>query len=303
MLTFANSETQRLPSLMDEYVSLNDLLRDRAARGDFRVVSFPIATREQVAADIQAYEQEISLFLFSGHAGSDCIQLEDGLGQAGGVAAMLGRCSHLKVVVLNGCSTAGQVHQLLQSGVPVVVATSAPVGDAKATVFSKAFFRSLSRQSDSILDAFNKAMSEVKFYGKVNYNDLEARGLGSVAHERPLWGIYYYENNGVVAQSWKLDSDFTNAGQTISSASDQSGAEQKALNYQVRKFIENGKIKDAIVTLISCKETEQDATILMDRFKKLERDDRLCLISNSESILQRARLADAVLRLSSDLHQ
>lgn len=302
MLTFANSETQKLPALMDEYVSLNDLLRDRAARGDFRVVSFPIATREQVAADIQAYEQEITLFLFSGHAGSDCIQLEDGFGHASGVAAMLGRCSCLKVVMLNGCSTAGQVHQLLQSGVPVVVATSAPVGDAKATIFSKAFFRSLSRQNDSILDAFNKAMSEVKFYGQVNYNEVEARGLGTVAHEKPLWGIYYYENNGVVAQSWKLDSNCMPPGKATRTSTGQLSAELNFLRDQIRKFIENGKIKEAIVILISSKETEQDATIVMNRFKKLERDERLGLISNSESNVQRARIADSVLQLSSELN-
>lgn len=279
LLAFANSETNKLPSLMDEYFTLNKVLVDRAARGEFRVVSSPVATREQVSAEIQAYENSICLFLFSGHAGNDSIYLEDGQGQAGGVAAMLGRCPNLKIVVLNGCSTAGQVNELLASGVPVVIATSASVGDSKATIFSKAFFRSLSMQNDSIIDAFDKAMSEVQLYNKVDYN----RGLDTVASGEPLWGIYYNESNGIIVRSWKLDTD------------------EASVIDQIRHLVTDNKIQEAINILLSFNETMQDASIVMNKFKKLKRDDMLGFISNSEANLQRAQIAYAVLELGGEL--
>lgn len=56
--------------------------------------------------------------------------------------------------MLNGCSTQGQVADLLIQGIPVVIATSAPVTDQTATRFSINFFQALSSTNSAIKEAF-----------------------------------------------------------------------------------------------------------------------------------------------------
>jgi len=284
LLAFANSESNRLPTLMDEYQTLNDLLREQAGENDFRVMSNPIATREYISADIQAYERSVCLFLFSGHAGKDHIYLEDGSGKVEGIAALLGRCPNLKVVILNGCSTVGQVNWLLESGVPVVIATSASVGDEKANRFSKSFFRSLFLQKGSILESFNKAMAVVKFYGSVSNNEIDIRGLGTENRDKSLWGIYYYEHNGIVANSQLLSKVET------------------LQNSKILELIAENEIQKAIDILRSNADTMREATLVMAKYKKLERDIMLDLIPFSESIMQRAQIANVILQLAKQLN-
>lgn len=290
LLSFANSEFNRLQTLTNEYVGLNDLLRERDSRGDFRVVSRPIATREQLASDIQVYEESLCLFLFSGHAGNSSICLEDGVGHLKGIAALLGSCPNLKVVILNGCSTVGQVNDLLEGGVPIVIATSAPVGDEKATKFSLALFNALSILKESILDAFNKAKSIVQFYGSTSFNTVSTRGLSSEPIDKEIWGIYYYPNNSGIASEWKLPEYRLGNTEPVRS--------QKA---EIRELIANNKIKEAINMLRANPELEQDATSLSASFKSLERDVRMDYISFSESRSQRAKIVAAALALVDQL--
>src|SRR5690606_8358959 len=100
-------------------------------------------------------------------------------------------------------------------------------------------------------------------------------------------------NNGIIAQSWKLDSS--------TAQSSQSESEPDVIRDKIRKLIANGKIQDAIIVLFSFKETESEASIIMGKFKDHQRDVRLGLISDSEAKMQRVRIADAILQLGDQL--
>ena len=205
LLTFANSKTEHLPTLTEEYEGISDALRSREVQGDFTVVTKPIATRNQIYKEIRAREADISLFLFSGHAGADQLLLEDGIGHAEGIAGLLGRCPNLKVVILNGCSTGGQVDRLLQQKVPIVIATSSPVGDATATQFSIALFNELSQQRLSIGEAFDRAIVAAKVTGKIKQVVRGNRGsIVTTNDDEPLWGLFYQETDKELINTWHL---------------------------------------------------------------------------------------------------
>lgn len=206
LLAFANSDTDRLKTLTDECTGVTNALRKREADGDFAVVPRETAKREQIIADIQSREGDLCLFLYSGHAGRDRLQLEDGIGHSSGIAALLKRCVNLKVVVLNGCSTAGQVDQLHQAGVPIVIATSAKVDDVTATQFSIAFFSNLATNRLPIREAFNRAVDAARVYGKL-VEVVAVRSLDTepdLDTEKPLWGLYYQKDYESLLNSWYL---------------------------------------------------------------------------------------------------
>ncbi|UFH53127.1 hypothetical protein [Spirosoma sp. KNUC1025] len=206
LLTYANSETNRLPTLTREYQEVSDALRNRQANKDFTVIADPTLNRDKMAKDIRANESDICLFLFSGHAGRDQLFLEDGAGDVEGIAALLGRCPSLKLVILNGCSTQGQVGLLLEKNVPIVVATSSAVDDEKATRFSIQFFTELAKGL-SIREAYERGIERAKLYGKIQHVSVESRGVGlpsSKTNDEPLWGLYYNQNADGLLDTWRL---------------------------------------------------------------------------------------------------
>lgn len=205
LLTFANSEQNRLDALTRECDGVNEALQERFADGDFVVISEPLATRHKIVDLIRAHEENISLFLFSGHAGSDQLILEDGAGLLDGIAGLLSRCPKLELVILNGCSTAGQVKMMLDSGIPIVIATSTSVSDEAATQFSIAFFEELAQKRKSIREAFERAMVAAKVFGEIEEEERSTRGLGLEENdEKPLWGLYYNESAKELPDSWRL---------------------------------------------------------------------------------------------------
>ncbi len=137
------------------------------------------------------YRSHITIFHYSGHAGRDRLLLEEEeTAHSEGIAHLLGQCPRLKLAVLNGCSTRGQVQRLLEAGVPVVIATSAPVEDAKACRFGLRFYQGLENQL-SIGEAFEMAAGEALAAdaGISIRRQLAFRE----AQEGPLWGIFYEE--------------------------------------------------------------------------------------------------------------
>ena len=59
------------------------------------------------------------------------LQLEGGVGGAGGIAKLLGQQAGLKLVFLNGCANKEQVKNLHAAGVPAVIATAVKINDSK----------------------------------------------------------------------------------------------------------------------------------------------------------------------------
>ena len=194
-LTFANRSTDNLPSLREEDDALYRLLAPRARERHFLLHRDSFATLENLPAYLTLYRDDLVLFLFSGHAGRDRLLLGDGDAQSGGLAKMLGMCPKLKLVVLNGCSTQGQVEALLGQGVPVVLATSSPVEDRKASYFSIRFFEALEQQF-SIREAFEMAKNalEMAFSG-ARAEQHRSIGFDPRAAEEGAWGLYCTEKS------------------------------------------------------------------------------------------------------------
>jgi CHAT domain len=188
LLTFANNREHPLPTLASEYAALNKILSPRVLRQHFLAWSVSHATLDDIAYYLTLFRDRLSLFLYSGHAGRDLLLTEDGASRAGGIAHLLGQCKNLKVVVLNGCSTGGQVAALHAAGVPLVIATSAPVGDEIATQFSEHLFHAL-ETGLTIGEAFEQSIGVALSRKDLNV----ARGVFNLAPDQanqPLWGIF-----------------------------------------------------------------------------------------------------------------
>lgn len=203
-LAFANQQQELLPTLQEEDQTLYKLLSTRAKLQHFQLHRDSFVSLDTLPAFLTLYRDTVRIFLFSGHAGRDRLILaENQPAYASGIAAMLGQCPNLKLVFLNGCSTQGQVAQLLAHQVPVVIATSAPVSDQSATFFSIRFFEALDQQF-SIREAFEmaKAATQAKFSGidPVVRDDL---GFSEYQPEAPLWGLFYSPQTAHVTE-WKL---------------------------------------------------------------------------------------------------
>ena len=203
-MAYANSVENPLQSLREEDDKVNAIISERAARDDFRIVRESYSTRESLTRQLPLYQNDISLFLYSGHAGGDRLLLEDGDALAEGLTALLGRCPNLKLVVLNGCSTAGQVTALLDAGVPAVIATSAPIGDETAKRFAIQFFTELSKNRRNIRNAFEMALDAAKVYGKIEATVLSRGIMRADQKTAPLWGLYFNDAKSDVLDNWLL---------------------------------------------------------------------------------------------------
>lgn len=192
-MTFANNRDNPLPSLRQEDEAVYGILSQRAAQQHFMLHRDSYTTLSAIAQYLVLYREEISLFLYSGHADANELLLESQTANALGIAQLLGQCPKLKLVVLNGCSTGGQVKKLLECGVPAVVATSAPVKDLAATQFSTTFFQALSDQFSTVKAAFDLGLAAAQ---SASANPLNARrGGGFDADEetakQPVWGLFH----------------------------------------------------------------------------------------------------------------
>ncbi|MCB9267709.1 MAG: hypothetical protein H6558_22010 [Lewinellaceae bacterium] len=201
-LSFANSVEHPLLTLKEEDERVYNSLSRRMAQQHFTVHRDSSATTDKILEYITRFRDGLVLFSYSGHAGRDRLLLEDDPANSTGIAAMLGTCPRLKLVLLNGCSTAGQVEQLLNHKIPCVIATSAPVEDRSATEFSIRFFQVLSEQYGTIDEAFQVALGAAQTVSKraLAGNKMAEGEFRDVVFSMeggqpvgPFWGIYYKE--------------------------------------------------------------------------------------------------------------
>ena len=195
-MAYSNDSISPLPTLQHEDDTLYALFNQHLGR-QFRIIRYSFITLEALNENLGTYGKELRIFHYSGHAGENWISISGEGAHSNGIAHQLGesaRCGKLKLVVLNGCSTAGQVRALLDVGVPAVVATYAPVKDKSATEFSKRFYRELCENQLTIKAAFEKALGAAQTVaGNLDIKRI-ARALDypdeSLADSQPLWGLF-----------------------------------------------------------------------------------------------------------------
>lgn len=161
-LAFANTSSNPLKSLSEEEDKILDALRPRERSGHFMIKHDSFATIEKLSKNLAEFKDHLMIFHYSGHAGDNELELDEGDAKAGGLVSFLGNCPKLKLVVLNGCSTKGQVRRLLEGGVPAVIATHAPVQDSSAKQFAISFYNALANTED-FMAAFKEGISGAKF--------------------------------------------------------------------------------------------------------------------------------------------
>lgn len=196
---YANDSFSPLPALQAENDHVYKTLTPRALQQHFIIHRDAYTTREKIREFLILYRDHIFLFAYSGHAGKDKLLLEDGEARSEGLAELLGQCPNLKAVLLNGCSTFGQVEKLLQQGIPLVIATSAPINDEKAKLFAISFFQSLS-QHDTLGQAFEAGIGAVRLNQPLEHYDRGPILRSDQALDAPNWGIYYQSEESLKIQ-------------------------------------------------------------------------------------------------------
>jgi hypothetical protein len=205
-LAFANDRTNPLPTLQEEDNNLNRILSPRQLKQHFILIRDSYASITSVTNTVAQSKDQLRIFLYSGHAGRDKLLLEGQAANAEGIAYLLGQCPNLQLVFLNGCSTKGQVYSLLQKGIPIVIATSAPIEDKKANEFSSRFFQALYDQC-SIKEAYELAKGELM----ARYPDVQTDASNILAEpgaqaEESLWGLYFLPEKEISLE-WKLNAN------------------------------------------------------------------------------------------------
>ena len=199
-LSFANIKDDLLPTLREEDDRLYELFSEREQQGHFRLHRDSYITTQKIGDYLLKYKNEVILFHYSGHANQDWLILEDKPAFANGIAEYLSECPHLKLVVLNGCSTQGQVERLLElDSSPVIIATNAPVDDQSATLFSITFYKYFCEQEKTIQESFEAAIKQVRLSGK---EVTVVRSLSTRAsQDKAVWGLFSKSESRLY---WKL---------------------------------------------------------------------------------------------------
>lgn len=203
LIAFANSKEDELQNLRKEDEDINSLLVS-ALSDYYTIIPDSNATKDSLGRKIRENQDDICLFLYSGHAGSDELLLDDQKAGAEGLAALLEGCTKLKLVFLNGCNTVGHVERLQKSGVPVIIATNDFIGDEKALLFSTVFFEKLANLS-TIERAFEEAKKAVwSDDRKIEiHRGLSGDWLTGGNKEEALWGLFTSPEKESVLK-WKL---------------------------------------------------------------------------------------------------
>lgn len=202
LLAYANDPGHPLSFLQDEDAEVNKILSPLISTNEWHIVREQYARTEDIIYQLELHADQIAIFAYSGHANGRQLIMEDQAANAEGVAELLGNCPNLKLVILNGCSTIGQVKRLLEVGVPVVIATSAPIEDKAATHFAISFFRNFCVYHKNIKEAFESGIKAAKVVSKT---PLEINYASELSGEKSqyIWGLHYKEDMEIHLD-WRL---------------------------------------------------------------------------------------------------
>lgn len=212
VLTFANCSDAHLHLLKSESLQLNHTLSPLHDKGTVEVYREESTSVNELATIFNRFDQRICIFHYAGHAGGEGLKLEGGAANAGGLAALFKQqADKLALVFLNGCSTLGQVDQLMALGIKAVIATSVPIDDGKAVEFAAWFYQAMSVRR-SIKDAFEFAAASLQTKYKdvgqqpqISYRDFVADldDMGEIEETKMPWGLYVNKEHEDIL-NWRM---------------------------------------------------------------------------------------------------
>jgi WD40 repeat protein len=208
---FANDRDDRtryLRNLAREASGVRDVLGRAQPQALWEVVERQNATLDDILDVFQdpRYRGRIVAFHFGGHADSDELTLESPIGAAMGADAsifvtFLRQQQSLRFVFLNGCSTQGQVANLLAAGIPAVIATSCEIDDDVATRFAIRFYQALSGGA-GLRVAFEEASASQKPGPNASLRGIHRKHI-DVMDGRVPWGLHIRDGAETVRE-WTL---------------------------------------------------------------------------------------------------
>lgn len=215
-LAYANSysEERRLKFLVKERQEITRVLnsvRDRCEIFSEGNTSLEYMTRNFLRPE---YQGRIAVFHFGGHAGDEKLYFESITGEEEATSVtsidnLIGGAEGLQLVFLNGCATHSLVKQLLDNGVPAIIATDSLINDDQATQLAIEFYAALAG-GRTIRNSFEIAKDMVQHkMGRSFEIRVTSRSLSWDEPEGTLeafpWGLYVKEGQTDVLD-WKIPS-------------------------------------------------------------------------------------------------
>lgn len=204
IISFANSSERPLKSITEEDAGIHTILNENN-RGNFNIHRESYATIDNINSAFSVHGSNIGIFHYAGHADQQSLLFNDQAANGKGIAFQLQPSigsGALKLVILNGCSTAAQVNQLLELGVPAVIATSASINDITAKIFGIELFRNLCQKRMTTRYAFTAALASAQTaatnvsLGLGEHMD-RALNIPGERPREPFWGLFYKKAEAV----------------------------------------------------------------------------------------------------------
>ena len=208
-LAFANSKKEGyLSQLILESKEIYDLLLPLKKEGQIDLLREHHTDHETIPSRLVDFKSRIAIFHYGGHADGQHLFFEDQAGHSTGLAELLGLLDALQLVFLNGCETLDHARLYLDSGVPIVIATTQVISDQDARYFAFCFYRALAKRW-SVQDAFTAATAAVKLRaGGLFPNEEETvyyRGIGFTKSSNLKLPWRMFVNEGAEEKmAWKL---------------------------------------------------------------------------------------------------
>lgn len=217
LISFANSSEDPLKSITAEDEGIHRILIENN-RGNYAVHRESYATIDNINTAFGVYGNNIALFHYAGHASQTSLLFNDQAANGIGIAYQLQpsiASGTLKLVILNGCSTAKQVDKLLELGVPAVIATNASINDTSAKIFGIALFQNLCQKRMTIRTAFNAALAaaQTATADKLGLDEQVNRDMHipGATPRTPFWGLFYKQAEAVDRNPVPVENNYTGA--------------------------------------------------------------------------------------------
>ena len=163
---FSYDTTNELPAVKAELGNMTRLFLNQ---------QIPFQHTWQVGGDdiknnVNLYGHSFKIFHFSGHASPATLQANaykestENLFAEGVADYICAQCKNLQLVFLNACATQAQVQFFWDKGVPIVIATTKPVGDAVACAFAYQFYDHFIKLKKTLAEAFALALPATRMW-------------------------------------------------------------------------------------------------------------------------------------------
>lgn len=291
LFAFANDPRQSL-RVDDEWRKAEGALERAHDLDQLEFHLVPSATMDDLYHKFNRFHNEIALFHFGGHSDDQALSLQNSMLGSSQLATLLGQEEHLKLAFLNGCANQGQIKVLFDKGVPAVIATTAPIIDAKARTLATQFYKALI-SGRNIQQAFEIAASYVNDESEGEMVQYRSLSVGDEEEEQGFpWGLYIHEE-GVM--DWRLTEKIVS--DIPPSTSTKLSPERVQ---ELKRYVERDQMKQLIGEL----KKEFQGNNLMDellfqagRYADLSRQSRLGIISAEQKELKKNQLTFAILNL------